>query len=157
MVSRPGFTGGIHMVALQIILPAMLFFEALLLPTKSSPYALQPAERSVVERAVMAEAGGENFLGQVAVAQAILDGALRNNFNVVHSIQKYQVVTSKQKPTASVKQAVSVVFDEGIRISEHPVDLWYATWSKSKWHESQQFVFEIGAHRFFWMNRGFAK
>ncbi len=143
------------MAALQIILPALLFFEALIFPTKGSPYELKPAERTIVERAVMAEAGAESFLGQVAVAQAILDGALRNDFNVVYSIQKYQVAVSRQKPTQSVKQAVSAVFDYGVRISRQPVDLWYATWSKSNWHESQQFVFEIGAHRFFWMNRGF--
>lgn len=143
------------MAVFQIVLPAMIAFESLLFPTnQSSLYVLTEYERAVVESAVMAEAGGESFLGQVAVAQAILDGALRNDFPVAHHIKKYQIVTTNRKPTDSVKKAVSAVFDCGVRLSEHPVDLWYATWSRSKWHESQQFVFEVGLHRFFWMNGG---
>ena len=52
-----------------------------------SPYKLTDAERNTVERAVMAEAGGESLEGQMMVAQAILDGALRNGLDVTSSIK----------------------------------------------------------------------
>lgn len=116
-----------------------------------SPYKLTDAERNTVERAVMAEAGGESYEGQMMVAQAILDGALRKGLDVAASIKSYQIVVGAS-PTDSVKQAVSAVFDYGERVTEQKADLWYATWSTSTWHEAQNFVIEIGNHRFFWMN-----
>lgn len=142
------------MTAIKIFVPILLVLESLMATVQVSPYQLTEKERSVVESAVMAEAGGECYTGQLAVAQAILDGALRNDFDVVYSIKRYQVVTTSITPSESVKRAVSEVFDDGYRVTAHPMDLWYATWIKSPWHESQKFVFEVGLHRFFWMSSG---
>lgn len=119
----------------------------------ASPYELSDSERHIVEQTVMAEAMGESYEGQMAVAQAILDGALRNGFDVITSIRRYQIVTRYDiEASTSVKNAVAAVFDRGERVTENKMDLWYATWTYSSWHESQLYITTIGTHRFFWMN-----
>lgn len=117
-----------------------------------SPYVLTASERTLLERAVMAEAGGESYQGQMMVAQCILDGALRNGFDVATSIRRYQIVTTNRTVSDSVKNAVSAVFDSGERVTEQKADLWYAPYlCSSSWHENQVYVTTIGVHKFFWM------
>lgn len=119
-----------------------------------SPYELSDEERIAVERAVMCEAGGEGSRGQMMVAQCILDGSLRNGYNIIQTIEKYQIAsTSYSNVTDEVRESVSRVFDDGERITEQKADLWYnPALVQSSWHEEQQYVITIGQHRFFWMN-----
>lgn len=118
------------------------------------PYILTAQERALVERCVMAEAGNESFKGQMAVAQAILDGTLRSGVDVATSIKRYRIVSKTKVPVSdSVKRAVSAVFDDGQRVTSEKMDLWYAPKRVySSWHESQNYVTTIGNHKFFWMN-----
>ena len=84
-------------------------------------YPLTDAERDVVERVVMAEAGGESFEGQMLVA-----------------------------PTQRVKDAVAAVFDRGETVVDEPTLYFYnPALVTSDFHESQIFVIEEGGHRFF--------
>jgi spore germination cell wall hydrolase CwlJ-like protein len=118
------------------------------------PYVLTAQERALVERCVMAEAGNESYRGQMAVAQAILDGTIRSGVDVSTSIRKYRIVSRTNVPVSdSVKRAVSAVFDDGQRVTSEKMDLWYAPKRVySSWHESQNYVATIGNHKFFWMN-----
>lgn len=119
-----------------------------------SPYSLTNAERALVEGAVMAEARGESYEGQMMIAQCILDGALRNNLDIASSIDKYQIAVSSMSPSASVKKAVSAVFDTGERVTQESADIWYAyNICSSSWHEEQIYVTTIGDHKFFYMNK----
>lgn len=122
--------------------------------TGDSGYILDDSERIAVECAVMCEAGGEGIEGQMMVAQSILDGSLRNGFNVYQTISCYEIhSTSYSKVTDEVREAVSRVFDDGERITEEKADLWYApALVESPWHEEQQYIITVGGHRFFWMN-----
>lgn len=121
----------------------------------TTPYELSRYERGLVESAVMAEAGGESYEGQMMVAQCILDGSLRNEMSVDAAMQRYQVVTTARTVTDSVKSAVSAVFDYGERVTEEKADLWYAPATcRSSWHEQQIYITTIGAHKFFWMRTG---
>lgn len=122
--------------------------------TGDSGYILDDSERIAVECAVMCEAGGEGIEGQMMVAQSILDGSLRNGFNVYQTISSYQIhSTSYSNVTDEVRESVSRVFDDGERITEEKTDLWYApALVESSWHEEQQYIITVGSHRFFWMN-----
>ncbi len=115
-----------------------------------SGYELTDAERAVVESAVMAEAGGESFEGQMMIAQCILDGAKRKGVDVITFIEQSQIVTSEKEPYESCRKAVAQVFDMGKRVTEEVADIWYApAITYSEWHESQIYVTTIGAHKFF--------
>lgn len=122
--------------------------------TDGSGYELTESERIAVECAVMCEAGGEGTEGQMMVAQSILDGSLRNGFNVFQTIYTYQIhSTAYSNVTDEVRESVSRVFDEGQRITEEKTDLWYnPALVESQWHEEQQYIITVGSHRFFWMN-----
>lgn len=122
--------------------------------TSGSGYELTDAERSAVECAVMGEAGGEGEKGQMMIAQCILDGCTRNSINPVVMIAEYQVASAyPYQVTDEVRESVSKVFDDGLRVTEEKADLWYnPAIVASEWHEGQQYVTTIGYHRFFWCN-----
>lgn len=122
---------------------------------EGSGYVLSEEERMAVECAVMCEAGGEGTEGQMMVAQSILDGTLRNDYNVFETIYCYQIhSTTYNNVTDEVRESVSRVFDQGERVTSEKTDLWYnPSLVESAWHEEQQYVITVGSHRFFWMNR----
>lgn len=122
---------------------------------EDSGYELTEKERVAVECAVMCEAGGEGEKGQMMVAQSILDGSLRNDYDVIETIYAYQIhSTSYSNVTDEVRESVSRVFDDGERVTEEKTDLWYnPALVESQWHEDQQYVITVGSHRFFWMNK----
>lgn len=124
-----------------------------LYPEPETYYALTDEERDLVERVVMAEAGGQSYEGQMMVAQCILDGSQRLGVSVSETIAAYRYTKNRPTPSESVKQAVSAVFDQGKRVTEEAADLFYnPSITTSSWHESQTYVCTIGNHRFFRMN-----
>lgn len=113
-------------------------------------YALTEAERDVIERVVMAEAGAEPYDGQVLIAQCILNAAERSGIRPDEAVVEYQYTPKRQEPTESVKKAVAAVFDDGEQVTAEPVLYFYAPGvTYSTFHESQNFVIEVGGHRFF--------
>lgn len=114
-------------------------------------YALTVSERDIVERVVMAEAGGEGFDGQRLVAQCILNTAEAMDLRpdeVVLAPNQY--ATPAQDASREVKEAVSAVFDDGNMVTDEPIQWFYAPrYVSSAWHESKVFVLEHGGHRFF--------
>lgn len=114
-------------------------------------YALTVSERDIVERVVMAEAGGEGFDGQRLVAQCILNTAeamdLRPDAVV---LAPNQYASPAAEASQEVKDAVSAVFDDGDMVTDEPIRFFYAPkYIYSAWHESKEFVLEHGGHRFF--------
>lgn len=120
---------------------------------RDSGYKLNDEERKMVERIVMCESGGEGERGQMMVAQCILEGMLRYGYTIDEYIENYKVmITSYSNVTDEVKNSVSRVFDNGERVTEKKVDLWYnPAITASVWHEQQEYVMTVGSHRFFWM------
>lgn len=120
---------------------------------QGSGYKLTDEDRIGVECIVMCEAGGEGAKGQMMVAQCILEGLRRYNFTLAEYIVYYKVAsTSPSRVTDEVRESVSRVFDDGERVIEQNVDLWYnPALVTSKWHEEQEYVTTVGSHRFFWM------
>lgn len=119
-------------------------------PVKAARFDLTPEERDLVERVVMAEAGGETYAGQMAVAQCVLDACEKTGARPSEAVEVYQYTTPAKEATQSVRDAVAAVFDEGYTVTAEPILFFYAPrWTSSAWHESQIFVMELGGHRFF--------
>lgn len=113
-------------------------------------YPLTDAERDVVERVVMAEAGGESFEGQMLVAQCILNAAEKRGVDPSEAVVLYSYTKSRPDPTQRVKDAVAAVFDRGETVVGEPILYFYnPALVTSDFHESQIFVIEEGGHRFF--------
>ncbi|MEA4921682.1 MAG: cell wall hydrolase [Clostridiaceae bacterium] len=119
-------------------------------PEATPRYALSDYERDVVERVVMAEAGGESYEGQMLVAQCILNAAEKTGTAPSEAVVTYQYTSARPDPTQSVRDAVAAVFDDGDTVTDEPVMYFYnPARVTSAWHESQIFVIEVGGHRFF--------
>ena len=119
-------------------------------PTPAPRFELSAAERNVVERVVMAEAGGESFEGQMLVAQCILNACEKNGTQPSEVVVTFKYAPARPDPTDSVRDAVAAVFDAGEFITDEPVMFFYNPAKvTSTWHESQTFVIEVGGHRFF--------
>ena len=113
-------------------------------------FPLTDAERDVVERVVMAEAGGESFEGQMLVAQCILNAAEKRGVEPSEAVVLYSYTKSRPDPTQRVKDAVAAVFDRGETVVDEPILYFYnPALVTSDFHESQIFVIEEGGHRFF--------
>lgn len=110
----------------------------------------EPTEPAVVERVVMAEAGGESFEGQMLVAQCILNAAEKRGVEPSEAVVLYSYTKSRPDPTQRVKDAVAAVFDRGETVVDEPILYFYnPALVTSDFHESQIFVIEEGGHRFF--------
>ncbi len=106
---------------------------------------------------VMREAGGGSFDGCAAVAQCILDGMLYENKSATYVLNNYgyspqNAVSRAQRipPNDTVKNAVTVVFYQGYRVTEEPIIVYYApAICYSSWHEQQVYVCSYDGNKFF--------
>lgn len=119
--------------------------------TATPRYALTVSERDIVERVVMAEAGGEGFDGQRLVAQCILNTAEAMDLRpdeVVLAPNQY--ASPAAEASQEVKDAVSAVFDDGDMVTDEPIRWFYNDkLVYSEWHEGKRFVMYFGNHKFF--------
>ena len=117
---------------------------------EESYFPLTDEERDLVERVVMAEAGAEPYVGQLAVAQCILNVSQLRGLPPAQVVVALKYTKARPEPTESVKQAVSAVFDDGLTVLDKDVVYFYApAMVTSTWHESQEYATTIGGHRFF--------
>lgn len=118
--------------------------------TASVRYALTAAERDEIERVVMAEAGAEPYVGQMAVAQCILNACEQEDKRPFEIVRSFGYTVARPEPSNKVKSAVSDVFDDGETATDREILYFYApALCQSLWHESQTYVCTIGGHRFF--------
>lgn len=119
-------------------------------PTAEPHHPLTDKERDLVERVVMAEAGGEAYVGQLAIAQCILNASQLRGMSPAQVVIDLKYSKARPEPTEQVKEAVAAVFDEGVKVFDHEVIYFYApALVTSTWHESQDYVTTIGCHKFF--------
>ena len=65
-------------------------------------------------------------------------------------VRIYAYAKSRPQPIGTVANAVAAVFDQGETVVDEQIVYFYAPGKvKSKFHESQRFVCEVGGHRFF--------
>ena len=113
-------------------------------------YPISSEDRHVLECIVQGEAGGESFEGKMWVATCLLNAMRREGGASASYIRtQYQYAGWNENISDDTISAVSRVFDDGeVR---HDTVLWFYApkTCTSRWHESQQFVTEIGGHRLF--------
>lgn len=113
-------------------------------------FALTDEETELVCQVVQAEAGGEIYAGQVAVAQCIRNACEKDGLRPAEVFEKYKYTTYREEPTGSVRAAVAAVFRDGDIAIDADILYFYApARTTSKWHESQIYAGTIGGHRFF--------
>lgn len=113
---------------------------------------LDEQNRDLLERLVMGEAGGEGVEGAALVAQCLHDTMIKdNNYDVASIITGYKYTgKTDREPNENVKEAVSIVFDQGGYAVKHRIIYFYApALCVSNWHETQDFIIEYGGHRVF--------
>lgn len=111
---------------------------------------LSPSDRDFVERIVMGEAGGEDYIGKALVAQAIRDAMVTEGLTVKEVWKTFKYTPNIDKePNTEVKSAVDFIFNGGY-VVKHRILYFYAPKIvDSSWHETQKFVIQHGGHRFF--------
>lgn len=113
-------------------------------------YPLTDDELWLVECIVMAEAEGESFKGQMAVAQCILDACVKLDKRPAETVGEYQYSTRRPEPSESVRQAVQAIFTDGDVVTAEKITVFYnPARCSSAWHERQIYVCTIGNHKFF--------
>ena len=112
-------------------------------------YNLSDADRETLWHIVQGEAGGESLEGKLWVATCLLNAMRKNDMSAEEVRVAYQYSGWAETVSDDTKKAVSQVFDFGD--ATHDSVLWFYApkWCDSEWHESQNFVAEIGGHRFF--------
>lgn len=117
---------------------------------QANAYPLSEQEREAVQGVVMAEAGGQDYWGQVLVAQCIRNACEIDGLSPLEAIQEYQYAEPKNNATDEVVQAVADVFDQDVKYTNEPIMFFYApATTNSKWHESQDYVLTHEGHKFF--------
>lgn len=109
-------------------------------------------ELEVVKRVVTAEAAGESFLGQMAVAQCIRETAEVTGMTPYEVVMEPgQYAAPADTATDDVSYAVQLVLYEHLEAVADNIQYFYAPGRVySKWHEDNlELVCEIGGHRFF--------
>ena len=118
-------------------------------------YELTDLERSEIEQIVACEAGADVFEGQVAVALCIKNYCRINDCTVDDAIRALQITTYKRDVTDENREAVLSAWDYNIDLpTEEPIEFWCTPKAAEAgaWHESQRFVGQYGAHRFYARN-----
>lgn len=113
-------------------------------------FEITEEERAVVEHIVSGEARGESYLGQVLVAQCILNACIQDELRPDEVRIKYQYSGWSEEVSDEVKQVVSDVFDYGkLGVDDNILWFYAPKYAKGKFHNTQRFIIEEGGHKFY--------
>lgn len=118
---------------------------------KPARYSLTDGERNLIEHIIMSESGNtEPYEGQELIAQCILNACELNDIRPAEAAERYRYIAGSLEPNDSVRAAVSAVFDNGVQVTDEPILFYYnPDLTDCRWHETQEFVLEVGRHKFF--------
>lgn len=119
---------------------------------KSYSIHLSDSDRDLAERILMGEAGSMGYTGMAIVAQSLRDAYVRGGYsNIASVISDYGYYGSTSiRPSQTCKDVVNYIFDQGGSAVQHRVIAFYSTqYCTSSWHESQNFICQVGKVRFF--------
>lgn len=111
---------------------------------------LSDAEREMVERVVAAEARGESFEGQAAVAEVIYNRCMNRGQSVEQVIwaDKQFAYPYGGEISQDTKEAVAAVFDYEL-LSLDGAEYFHADYVLPSWAEDMEEVCRIGNHIFY--------
>lgn len=111
---------------------------------------LSDAEREMIERVVAAEARGESFEGQAAVAEVIYNRCMNRGQSVEQVIwaDKQFAYPYGGEISQDTKEAVAAVFDYEL-LNLDGAEYFHADYVTPYWAEDMQEVCRIGGHIFY--------
>ena len=112
-------------------------------------YPITEYDRDTLEHIVEGEAGGESYEGKLWVATCLRNAMEKDDLSAEQVRISYQYAGWSEKVSEDTKNAVKEVFISGNKMHDSVLWFYAPEWCESEWHESQQFVAEIGGHRFF--------
>lgn len=113
-------------------------------------YDITTEDRHVLECVVQGEAGGESLEGKMWVATCLLNAMRREGGASAEFVRtKYQYSGWSEDISDDTIRAVSRVFDDGKVMHDRALWFYAPKYCNGSWHETQEFVVEIGGHRFF--------
>lgn len=128
----------------EVIKEVPVIFEE---PERTDYTALTKEEFDMVCGMVMGEGDGQ--LMYKAIAQCMKDSMEINGWTAAETIQKLYG-TPRTEWTPLVEECVRAVFFEGEKVTEEPIQYYYATdLCDSPWHETRPYVMTIKTTRFF--------
>ena len=123
--------------------------EAVYIEESNADYPITEDDRETLEHIVEGEAGGESYEGKLWVATCLRNAMEKDNLSAEQVRISYQYAGWSEKVSEDTKNAVKEVFVFGNKMHDSVLWFYAPEWCESEWHESQQFVAEIGGHRFF--------
>lgn len=118
-------------------------------------YEISAKDRRILECVVQGEAGGESLEGKMWVATCLLNAMKREgNASAEYVRVQYQYAGWSESINDDTVRAVSRVFDDGEVMHDSVLWFYAPKYCNGKWHEKQEFVSEIGGHRFFCPKEG---
>lgn len=111
---------------------------------------LSDAEREMIERVVAAEARGESFEGQAAVAEVIYNRCMNRGQSVEQVIwaDKQFAYPYGGEISQDTKEAVAAVFDYEL-LNLDGAEYFHADYVLPSWAEDMEKVCQIGGHIFY--------
>lgn len=112
-------------------------------------YEITADDRETLHCIVQGEAGGESLEGKLWVATCLLNAMRGDDMTAQEVRAAYLYAGWNEEISDETINAVSRVFDDGE--VTHDTVLWFYApgLCDGSWHETQQFVAEIGGHKFF--------
>lgn len=127
-----------------------MFSVAAVQDAEAGKMILTAAEREMIERVVAAEARGESFEGQAAVAEVIYNRCMNRGQSVEQVIwaDKQFAHPYGGEISQDTKEAVAAVFDYEI-LSLDGAEYFHADYVLPSWAADMQEVCQIGGHIFY--------
>lgn len=127
-----------------------MFFAAADQDAEAGKMILTAAEREMIERVVAAEARGESFEGQAAVAEVIYNRCINRGQSVEEVIwaDKQFAYPYGGEISQDTKEAVAAVFDYEL-LSLDGAEYFHADYVTPSWAENFEEVCNIGNHIFY--------
>ena len=127
-----------------------MFFVAADQDAEAGKMVLTAAEREMIERVVAAEARGESFEGQAAVAEVIYNRCINRGQSVEEVIwaDKQFAYPYGGEISQDTKEAVAAVFDYEL-LSLDGAEYFHADYVMPSWAEDMEEVCRIGGHIFY--------
>lgn len=127
-----------------------MFSVAAVQDAEAGKMILTAAEREMIERVVAAEARGESFEGQAAVAEVIYNRCINRGQSVEQVIwaDKQFAYPYGGEISQDTKEAVAAVFDYEL-LSLDGAEYFHADYVLPSWAEDMEKVCQIGGHIFY--------
>lgn len=112
-------------------------------------YEITTDDRETLQCIVQGEAGGESLEGKMWVATCLLNAMRKDGLTAEKARTAYQYAGWNENVSDETINAVSRVFDDGEVMHDSVLWFYAPKLCNGSWHETQQFVTEVGGHKFF--------